>query len=103
MKRKPFAGIYRCRICRQEGARYFFDSQPTETKCGRCDGMPKLVREIAARRGIQAQKSTVELNRGGGETGVGRMRLRTRTALLPQRSPMLASTSAPRKASICHL
>ena len=48
MKRKPFAGIYRCRSCRQEGARYFFDSQPTETKCGRCDGTAKLVREIAS-------------------------------------------------------
>jgi hypothetical protein len=56
MKRKPFAGIYRC-SCGYLGAYYFFDSKPVETSCGRCDGTAKFFREIAERDATKARES----------------------------------------------
>ena len=38
-----------------QGADYFFDSKPTETRCGRCAGKAKLVREIAEKNPRKAR------------------------------------------------
>jgi hypothetical protein len=56
MKTKPFAGMYRC-SCGYQGARYFFDSDPKETKCGRCEGKAVLTRRIDVRGASKATKA----------------------------------------------
>lgn len=61
MTRKAFAGIYRC-SCGYQGARYFFDSEPTETKCGRCDdGMAQFVRKVIAPDATKARAAKKRL------------------------------------------